>query len=123
MISDAGKKTNATAELSLWNGNPVSPGQPNACPVRDNPERMRPVTTPSVPRSHDLRPPFTPLERVYDDFDPSLTYISDVVLFWHLPSAFSQWTPSPFAVDLVEYNLREQAGSEHWARPWSAVIP
>ena len=40
---------------------------------------MRPVATPSVPRSHDLRPPFTPLERAHDEFDPSLTYKSDDV--------------------------------------------
>ena len=53
--------------------------------------------------------PFTPLERAYDELDPSLTYISDVVvLFWHPPSAFSQWTPSPFTVDLVQYNCAEQ---------------
>ena len=50
-----------------------------------------------------------PLELAYDAYDPSLTYISDdVVLFWHPPSAFSQWTPSPFVVDLVEYNCAEQ---------------
>ena len=101
--------TNDSAELSRWNGNSASPGQPNACPVRDDPERTRPVTTLSVPSSHGLRSPFTPFERAYDGFDPSLTYMSDdVVLFWHPPSAFSQWTPSSFTVDFVEYNCAEQ---------------
>ena len=95
--------------MSPWNGNPASPGQPTARPVRDDPERTRPVTTPSVPCSPDLRPSFAPLERAYDELDPSLTYISDdVVLFWHPPSAFSQWTLSPFTVDLVDYNCAEQ---------------
>ena len=38
-----------------------------------------------------------------------LAYISDaVVLFWHPPSVSSQWTLSPFTVDLVEYNCAEQ---------------
>ena len=95
--------------MSPWNGNPASRGQPNAYKVRDDSERMRPVTAPSVPNSLDLRPPFTPLERTHDEFDPSLTYISDdVVFFWYPPSLFSQWTPSPFTVDFVEYNCVEQ---------------
>ena len=55
------------------------------------------------------RPPFFPLELAYATYDASLTYISDdVVLFWHPPLAFSQWTPSPFTVDLVEYICTEQ---------------
>ena len=70
---------------------------------------MWPATTPSVPPSHDLRPSFVPLEHSYATYDASLTYISgDVVLFWHPPSVFSQWTPLPFTVDLVEYNCAEQ---------------
>ena len=101
--------TNATAELSPWNGNPASPVQPNARPVRDDPEWTWPATTLCVPCSPDLRPPFTPLERAYDELDPSLICISDdVVLFWHPHSAFSQWTPSPFTVDFVVYNCAEQ---------------
>ena len=84
-------------------------GQHNDCPDRDDTERTRPVTTPSVPLSHDLRPPFVPLEHANATYDASLTYISDdVVLFWHPPSVFSQWTLPPFTVDLFEYNCAEQ---------------
>ena len=101
--------TNATADLSACNGTSVTPGQHNACPDRDNTERTRPATTPSVPLSHDLHTPFVLLELAYATYDASLIYISDdVVLFWHPPSAFSQWTPSPFTADLVEYNCAEQ---------------
>ena len=101
--------TNAPADLSACNGTSATLGQNNACPDRDDTERTQPVTTPSVPLSHDLRPYFVPLELAYATYDASLTYISDdVVLFWHPPSAFSQWTPSPFTVDLVEYNCAEQ---------------
>ena len=83
--------TNATADLSPYNGTPATLGQHNDCPDRDNTERTRPVTTPSVPPSHDLRPPFVPLEHAHAAYDASLTYISDdVVLFWHPPTAFSQ---------------------------------
>ena len=100
---------NATADLRACNGTSATLGQHNACPDRDNTERRRPVTTPSVPLLHDLRPPFVPLELAYATYDASLTYISDdVVLFWHPSPAFSQWTPSPFTVDLVEYNCAEQ---------------
>ena len=101
--------TNATAVLSACYGNSATLGQHKACPDRDDSERTRPVTAPSVPPSHDLSPSFVPLEHAYAAYDASLTYISDVVvLFWHLPSAFSQWTLSPFTVDLVEYNCAEQ---------------
>ena len=101
--------TNASADLSACNGTSTTLGQHNACPDRDDTERTRPVTTPSVSLSHDLRPPFVPLELAYATYDASLTYISDdVVLFLHSPSAFSQWTPSPFTVDLVEHNCAEQ---------------
>ena len=97
--------TNAAADLSACNGTSATLGQHNACPDRDDTERTRPVTTPSVPLSHDLRPPFVPFEHAYATYDASLTYISDdVALFWHPPSVFSQWTLSPFTVDLVEYN-------------------
>ena len=101
--------TNATADLSACNGTSATLGQHNAYPDRDDTERTRPVTTPFVLLSHDLRPLFAPLELAYASYDASLTYISDdVVLFWPTPSAFSQWTPSPFTVDLVEYNCAEQ---------------
>ena len=101
--------TNATADLRAYNGSCATLGQHNACPARDNTERTWPVTTPSVPLSHDLHPPFVPLQLACATYDASLTYISDdAVLFWHPPSAFSQWTPSPFTVDLVEYNCAEQ---------------
>ena len=64
-------------------------GHHNACPDRDDTEWTWPVTTPSIPLSHDLRPPFVPLELAYATYDASLTYIGDdVVLFWHPPSAF-----------------------------------
>ena len=100
---------NATADLSACNGTPATLGQHNDCPDHDNIERTRPVTTPSIPPSHDLRPPFVPLEHAYAAYDASLTYISDdVVLFWHPPSVFSQWALSPFTVNLVEYNCAEQ---------------
>ena len=101
--------TNATADLSTCDGTPAILGQHNDCPDRDDTERTRPVTTPSVPLPHDFRPSFVPLEHAYAAYDASLTYISDdVVLFWHPPLVFSQWTPSPFTVDLVEYNCAEQ---------------
>ena len=101
--------TNATADVSTCNGTSATFGQHNDCQDRDDTERTRPVTTPSVPPSHGLRPPFVPLEHAYAPYDASLTYISDdIVLFWHPPSVFSQWTPSPFTVDLVEYNCAEQ---------------
>ena len=101
--------TNATADLSACNGTSSTLGQHNACPDRDNTERTRPVTTPSVPLSHDLRPPFVPPGLAYATYDASLTYISDdVVLFWHPPPAFPQWMPSPFTVGFVEYNCTEQ---------------
>ena len=83
--------TNATADLSACNGTSATLGQHNACPDRDDTEQTRPVTTPSVPLSHDLRPPFVPLELAYATYDVSLTYI---VIFWHPPSAFSQWRRS-----------------------------
>ena len=101
--------TNAIADLSACYGTSATLGQHKACPDRDDSERTRPVTTPSVPPSYDLSPSFVPLEHAYAAYDASLTYISDdVVFFWHPPSAFSQWTLSPFTVYLVEYNCAEQ---------------
>ena len=101
--------TNATADLSICNGSPATLDQYNDCPDRDDTERTRPVTTPSIPLPHSLRPPFVPLEHAYAAYDASLTYISeDVAPFWHPPSVFSQWTLSPFTVDVVEYNCADQ---------------
>ena len=101
--------TNATADLSACNGTSATLGQHNDCSDRDDTERTRPVTTPSVPLSYDLHPPFVPLEHAYATYDASLTYISDdVVLFCHPLSVLSQWMLSPFTVDLVEYNCAEQ---------------
>ena len=103
------RNTNATADLSACYGTSASLGQHKACPDRDDSERTRPVTTPSVPPSHDLSPSFVPLKHAYVAYDASLTYITDdVVLFWHPPSAFSQWTRSQFTKDLVDYNCAEQ---------------
>ena len=100
---------NATSDVSTRNGISAAFGQRNDCQDRDDTERTRPVTAPSVPPSHYLRPPFVPLEHAYAAYDASLTYISDnVVLFRHTPSVFSQWTPSPFTVDLIEYNCAGQ---------------
>ena len=76
--------TNATADLSACNGTSATLGQHNAYPDRDDTERTRPVTTATVPLSHDLRPLFVPLELAYTTYDASLTHITDdVVLFWH----------------------------------------
>ena len=101
--------TNAPAELSLCNGNSAILGQHEACPDRDDNERTRPVTTPSVRPSRATRELFTPLPTAAGLYDGSLTYINDeVVLFWQPPSVFSQWTLSPFTVDLVEYSCAEQ---------------
>ena len=100
---------NGTADVSTRNGTSAAFGQHNDCQDRDDSERTRPATTPSVPPPHELRPSFVSLEHAYATYDASLTYISDeVVLFWHTPSVFSQWTPSPFTVDFVEYNYAEQ---------------
>ena len=46
--------TNATADLSTCYGTSATLGQHKACPDRDDSERTRPVTTPSVPPSHDF---------------------------------------------------------------------
>ena len=122
--------TNATADLSACNGTSAILGQHNDCPDRDDTERTRPVTTSSVPLSRNLRPPFVPLEHAYTTYDASLTYISDdVVLFWHPPSVFSQWTLSSFSVDLVKYNCAEQSMMGSKARLFgddtalSAILP
>ena len=101
--------TNVPAELSPCNGNSAILGQHEACPDRDDNERTRPVTTPSVRPSRATRELFSPLPTAAGLHDGSLTYINDeVVLFWQPPSGFSQWTLSPFTVDLVEYSCAKQ---------------
>ena len=101
--------TNATADLSPCNGIPAILDKHDACPDRDDNERTRPVTTPSVPTSQPIRQYFVPLDIAHGTYDASLTYISDdVVLFWQPPLIFSQWTPSPFTVGLVNYTCAEQ---------------
>ena len=83
--------TNATTDVSTRYGTSAAFGQRNDCQNRDDTERTRPVTAPSAPPPHDLRPSFVPLEHAYATYDASLTYINeDVVLFWHPPSVFSQ---------------------------------
>ena len=81
--------TNATADMSTRYGTSAAFGQRNDCQDRDDTERTRPVTAPSAPPPHNVRPPFVPLEHAYASYDASLTYISDdVVLFWLTPSVF-----------------------------------
>ena len=100
--------TNAAAELSPCNGTPATLDKHDACPDHDDNERMRPVTTPSVRTSQPIRQHFVPLDIAHGTYDASLTYISDDVLFWQPPSVFSQYTPSPFTVGLVNYTCAEQ---------------
>ena len=47
---------NATADVSTRNGTSAGFGQRNDCQDRDDTERTRPVTAPSVPPPHYLRP-------------------------------------------------------------------
>ena len=101
--------TNEPAELSPCNGNSAILGQQEACQDRDDHERTRPVTTPSVRPPRATRELFTPLPTAAGLYDGSLTYMNDkVVLSWQPPSVFSQWTLSSFTVNLVEYNCVEQ---------------
>lgn len=61
--------------------------------------------TPPPPISNRILflPLFTPLKNTYDEYDPSLIYIGDVVVFFRYPPlAFSLWTPSPFVMGLVK---------------------
>ena len=101
--------TNVSADLSSCNGTSAILGQHEACPDRIDNERTRLVTTLLVRTSQCFRPHFVPLNIAHGSYDASLKYISnDVVLFWLLPSAFSQRIPSPFTVDLIEYTCAEQ---------------
>ena len=52
--------TNATADVSTRYGTSAAFGQRNDCQDRDDTERTRPVTAPSVPPPHYLRPAFRP---------------------------------------------------------------
>ena len=82
---------NASADLSPCNGISAILGQHEACPESDGSERTRPTTTPSVRTSQSIYRHFVPLSIALNDYDPSLTYISDdVVLFWQPHSFFSQ---------------------------------
>ena len=84
--------TNCPADLSSCNGTSAILGQ------HKDSERTRPT-----------RQQFVPLPIAPGAYDASLTYISDDdVLPWQPPSAFSQWTSSPFTEDLVEYSSAEQ---------------
>ena len=81
--------TNAPAVLSPCNGTSAILGQHGACPDRDDNERTRPVTTPSVRTSRPNRQLFTPLPIAPGAYDGSLAYISDdAVLFWETPSVY-----------------------------------
>ena len=101
--------TNACAELSSCNGTSAIRGQHGACADHDDNERTRPVATPSVRTSRPIRQLFNPLPTEPGIQDGSFTYMNDdVVLFWQSPSVFSQWTLSPFTVDLVECSCAEQ---------------
>ena len=74
---------NATADLSPCSGAPVILDKHEAYPDRDDNERTRPVTTPSVRTSQPIRQHFVPLDIEHGNYDASLTYISDDdVLFW-----------------------------------------
>ena len=102
-------KNNAAADLSPCNGISAILGQHEACPECDDSEQTRPATTPSVRPSQSIHRHFVPPSIAPNDYDPSLIYISDdVVLFWQPPSVFSQWTTSPFTVDLVDYTYADQ---------------
>ena len=100
---------NVSADLSPCNGISAILGQHEACPERDDSERTRPATTPSIRTFQSIHRHFVPLTISLNDYDPSLTYISDdVVLFWQPPSVFSQWIISTFTVDRVDYTCAEQ---------------
>ena len=82
---------NASADLS--NGIYAVLGQHEACPESDDNERTRPATTPSVRTFQSIHRHFVSLSIALNDYDPSLTCISDdAVLFGQPPSFFFQWT-------------------------------
>ena len=65
--------TDATADVSPCNGISTILGQHKICPDRDDNERTRPVTTPSVRTSQPIRPHFVPLDMARGAYDASLT--------------------------------------------------
>ena len=74
--------TNAHSELSPCNGTSAILGRHGACLDRDDIERTRPVTTPSVRTSQPIRQLFNPLHTAPGIHDGSLTYMNDdLVLF------------------------------------------
>ena len=74
--------TTAAADLSPSNSTSAIFDKHDACPDRDDNERTRPVTTPSIRTSQPIRQRFVPLDIAHGTYDASLTYISDdVVLF------------------------------------------
>ena len=100
---------NTTADLSRCNGTSTIFGQHEVCPDRDDNVITRPFTTPSVRTSQSIHQHFVLYDLAHGAYDASLTHISDeVVLFWLPPSDSSQWTPSPFTVDLVNNTCAEQ---------------
>ena len=97
---------NATADVSPFNGISAILGQHKAYPDRDvmNGRGLSPP------------PPFG-LRSLYAHTSYHLTWHtapmihrshSDDVVLLLPPSPFSQWTPSPFTVDLVEYDCADQ---------------
>ena len=65
--------TNATGDLRPCNGISAILSQHKACPDRDDNERTRPVTTPSVRTSQPICPHFVPLDMAHGTYDASLT--------------------------------------------------
>ena len=65
--------TNATADVRPCNGISAILSRHKACPDRDDNERTRPVTTPSVRTSQPICPHFVPLNMAHGTYDASLT--------------------------------------------------
>ena len=83
--------TNATADLSACYGTSASLGQHKACPDRDDSERTRPVTTPSVPLSHDAENAF--LNRKEDPPHSSWASSSETPVWMHNTNATADTSP------------------------------
>ena len=65
--------TNATGDVRPCNGISAILSQHKACPDRDDNERTRPVTTPSVRTSQPICSHFVPLNMTHGNYDASLT--------------------------------------------------
>ena len=65
--------TNATADVSPCNDISAILSQYKTCPDRDDNERTRPVTTPSVRTSQPISPHFVLLDMAHGTYDASLT--------------------------------------------------